>query len=202
MNEIAAQFHNESFSELDSTQLQILNVLKLNEESLGTNELDLLRQLEERLPRIYGNSRGSGLDEENMEKPQQAQKRPAPDQRENVEEESRREVKSEQAIPLLSQDDVEDVLGDLGNGAIGRAQVTAVESGTSQPQFGEEENEDMGPSDGDALLPPAFSLLAPLKVPITVTAAELFDYCKRRKEQKMKRTSQPSETNVNMEQVS
>ena len=104
MNSIATQFCRESladdFDQLDNTQRQILNVLKLNEEALGTNELELMKQLEERLPRVYGNSNGAGFVEETLEKPvQQTQKRPAPDQRDGVV-----EVKSEQqVIPFLSQ---------------------------------------------------------------------------------------------------
>lgn len=105
MNEISAQFYREPLSELDqldTTQRQILNVLKLNEDALGTNELELLKQLEERLPKIYGNNRGFGLEAVQPVKPV---KRPPPDSRENVQEEdpnTHREVKTE-PIPFLSQ---------------------------------------------------------------------------------------------------
>lgn len=103
MNEIAAQFYHEplaDFDQLDTTQRQILNVLKLNEEALSTNELDLLRQLEERLPRVYGNSNGSGLGGyQEGEKVQIGQKRPAPDIKH--EEEEQKEPKEQ--IPFLSQ---------------------------------------------------------------------------------------------------
>lgn len=110
MNEIAAQFYREpisDFEHLDTTQRQIFTVLKLNEEALRLNELELLKQLEERLPRVYGgNSRGAGI--EALEETVKPQKRPAPEARENTEDpNTHREVKSE-AIPFLSQVNISD----------------------------------------------------------------------------------------------
>jgi hypothetical protein len=99
MNEIAAQFYREpplsDYEDLDTTQKQIFTVLKLNEETLRLSELELLKQLEERLPRVYGNSRGAGI--EHLEETVKAQKRPAPEASN-----AHREVKSE-IIPFLSQ---------------------------------------------------------------------------------------------------
>lgn len=54
-----------------------------------------------------------------------------------------------------------------------------------------DEDGEVNSSEENSLLPPAFSLLSSLKVPITVTAAEVFDYCKRRKEQKLARLNRP-----------
>jgi hypothetical protein len=107
------------------------------------------------------------------------------------------------------QDDVEDVLGDLGNGVPGRTQPQTDSNVNQQPQQAqyEDENEELNPSEENVLLPPAFSLLAALKVPITVTAAELFDHCKRRKDQKLSRLNRQKSTvqsvdhSVNVEQV-
>ncbi|KAI6240646.1 hypothetical protein M3Y99_00434600 [Aphelenchoides fujianensis] len=180
MNELAAQFHPPGSVELDNTQRQILHVLKLNEEMLGQKELVLLKQLEERLPRVYDNNNQGGGE---------LKKRPMEDPNTHP------IIKTEDAqVPaFLSQNDVAGLLGDFANQPA--AEPTAEPTATKPPMDAYEEELRLfegdhdpfasTPTDENVLLPPPFSLLAQLKVPITITAAELFDRCKKRKEQKL-----------------
>jgi len=181
MNEIAAQFYREPFGldQLDTTQRQILNILKLNEEVLGTSERELLKQLEKRLPQVYDNNQGSGIQtpqQENIDSRATADKPTQKRAHPGEHEEQQRPVKAEPhqaGMPFLSQDDVEDVLGDLGNGATGRPAQQPTAQTSQQPQPTEEDPESMTTTQETVLLPPSFSLLSALKVPITVTAAEV-----------------------------
>lgn len=54
MSELAAHALRKPFCELDPTQRQIMQVLKINKEQLEHSELNLLKQLEERYADIGG----------------------------------------------------------------------------------------------------------------------------------------------------
>lgn len=56
MSELAAHSMRQPFSELDPTQRQIMQVLKLNKEQLEQNELKLLKQLEDRYSSLVSNN--------------------------------------------------------------------------------------------------------------------------------------------------
>ncbi|KAI6231876.1 hypothetical protein M3Y95_00427800 [Aphelenchoides besseyi] len=175
MNELAAQFHPmDGIDELDPTQRQILHVLKLNEEMLGQKEKVLLKQLEERLPKVYDAVETNNNTTETKTK------------RQEEDPNTHRDVKIEND-QFLTQNEVEGFLGDLSS------QPTNPTANPEAPKLdsdfrifeGDHDPFASTSTDQTVLQPPSFSLLSQLKVPITITAAELFERCRKRKEQKL-----------------
>uniref|UniRef100_A0A915CZR9 Uncharacterized protein n=1 Tax=Ditylenchus dipsaci TaxID=166011 RepID=A0A915CZR9_9BILA len=126
MSELAAHSLRQPFYELDPTQRQIMQVLKLNKEQLEHNELSLLRQLEERYTAIMGaasNSNSSNpnanlshtSDKTSPSKSHSDQNTQDPNHSSLKLKISKGEIAQTSGLPCLSQDDLEDLLGDTSN---------------------------------------------------------------------------------------
>uniref|UniRef100_A0A915DKR4 Uncharacterized protein n=1 Tax=Ditylenchus dipsaci TaxID=166011 RepID=A0A915DKR4_9BILA len=222
MSELAAHSLRQPFYELDPTQRQIMQVLKLNKEQLEHNELSLLRQLEERYTAIMGaasNSNSSNpnanlshtSDKTSPSKSHSDQNTQDPNHSSLKLKISKGEIAQTSGLPCLSQDDLEDLLGDTSNLIKSSEDIVssdvlltsvadatkANQASTSQVQEESDHHPEVqskpaqesntqqlqeerisSTSHGDH--PPAFSLLAPVHVPVTVTSQEILDMCKKR----------------------
>ncbi|KAI1709800.1 jmjC domain, hydroxylase domain-containing protein [Ditylenchus destructor] len=232
MSELAAQSMRQPFYELDPTQRQIMQVLKLNKEQLEHNELNLLRQLEERYSAIMGSNSastdksqtqmtsvsGAKVDDMPKEGPKEGIKlKIVKGEVTSVTGAGQTASTSGAGFPCLSQDDLEDLLGDTSammkteivsdvlmttsaeesdnpeQTKLDKAddQTASKEQTSGEKKSKETESQDeltdhqlqeerISSTSNERDLPPAFSLLAPVNVPLTVTSQEVLEMCKKR----------------------
>ena len=156
MSELAATYSmRHPFGELNDTQREIMHILQMNEDQLEKNELSLLRSLEERFRRSE----------------------PANDSQKQAEttvlSESRREGNSGDVPEMKTFPFLQD------NNAIDNFLAQALEE-PSTSFFNEGEHEDNVVQLQGGELPSNFSVLAPIYVPITITASEIMERCRTR----------------------
>ncbi|MFH4976698.1 hypothetical protein AB6A40_003407 [Gnathostoma spinigerum] len=150
--------YKSSYSELTSTQLQMLKVLQSNRNSLMDRDRVVLEQLEQKC-------------QNQIKNPPEGEQRLA-----------------STSLPLVSQDDLANVLGG-GNAVKQECADAAVPSTsfavTSLDKTTNKQNSNVlqeGSVSSTSDLPHSFSLLAPVHMPITVTAGEIIDMCRKRYE--------------------